>query len=295
MDRFQAMNTFIRVIDTGSFSAAARQTNVGQPAVSKMIAQLEERLGVRLVTRTTRGLSPTEAGQRYYERALRALEEAEEAEVEARGAGRGLTGRLRISAATTFARLHVVPRLPNFLAEHAELEMEVIMDDRVIDMVEEGVDVALRMGALADSTATARKLAAGRRSLVATPAYLARAGMPKSPADVAGHQAVVYTRYDTHNWTFRNALGGEASVNVGGRLRVTAAEGLRAAVLADFGLAVASDWMFAPELADGRVVRLLDGWSLPPIDLWALFPTGRLASAKARAFADFMAAALREE
>lgn len=170
MDRFQAMNTFIRVIDTGSFSAAARQTNVGQPAVSKMIAQLEERLGVRLVTRTTRGLSPTEAGQRYYERALRALEEAEEAEVEARGAGRGLTGRLRISAATTFARLHVVPRLPNFLAEHAELEMEVIMDDRVIDMVEEGIDVALRMGALPDSTATARKLAAGRRSLVATPA-----------------------------------------------------------------------------------------------------------------------------
>lgn len=295
MDRFQAMTTFIRVVDTGSFSAAARQTNVGQPAVSKLIAQLEEQLQVRLITRTTRGLSPTEAGQRYYERARRALEEAEEAELEARGAGRGLTGRLRISAATTFARLHVVPRLPTFLAEHAELEMEVIMDDRVIDMVEEGVDVALRMGALPDSTATARKLAAGRRSLVATPAYLDRAGVPKSPADIAGHQAVVYTRYDTHNWTFRNASGGEASVSVGGRLRVTAAEGLRAAVLADFGLAVASDWMFAPELADGRVVRLLDGWSLPPIDLWALFPTGRLASAKARAFADFMAAALREE
>ncbi len=294
MDRFQAMTTFIRVVDTGSFSAAARQTNVGQPAVSKAIAQLEDQLGVRLITRTTRGLSPTEAGQRFYEHARRALEEAEEAELAARGAGRGLTGRLRISAATTFARLHIVPRLPGFLAEHAELEMEIIMDDRVVDMVEEGIDVALRMGSLPDSTATARKLATGRRSLVATPAYLDRAGVPTSPADIAGHQAVVYTRYDTHNWTFRNAAGGEASVNVGGRLRVTAAEGLRAAVLADFGLAVASDWMFAPELADGRVVRLLDGWSLPPIDLWALFPTGRLASAKARGFADFMAAALRE-
>lgn len=294
MDRFQAMTTFIRVVDTGSFSAAARQTHVGQPAVSKAIAQLEERLGVRLVTRTTRGLSPTEAGQRFYDHARRALEEAEEAELAARGAGRGLTGRLCISAATTFARLHVVPRLPAFLAEHAELEMEVIMDDRVIDMVGEGVDVALRMGSLADSIATARKLAAGRRSLVATPAYLARAGVPKSPADIAGHQAVVYTRYDAPRWTFRNAAGGEASVMVGGRLRVTAAEGLRAAVLADFGLAIASDWMFAPELASGAVVRLLDGWSLPPIDLWALFPTGRLASAKARGFADFMAAALRE-
>jgi DNA-binding transcriptional LysR family regulator len=294
MDRFQAMTTFIRVVDTGSFSAAARQTNVGQPAVSKLIAQLEERLGVRLITRTTRGLAPTEAGQRFYERAQRALEEADEAELAARGAGRGLTGRLRVSAATTFARLHIVPRLPAFLAEHPELDLELIMDDRVIDMLEEGVDVSLRMGELTDSTATARKLATGRRSLVATPAYLARAGVPQNPAEVAGHEAVVYTHYNARNWTFRNAAGGEASVGVAGRLRVTAAEGLRAAVLADMGLAVASDWMFMRELASGAVVRVLEDWALPPIDLWAVFPTGRLASAKARSFADFVAAALRE-
>jgi len=294
MDRFQAMTTFIRVVDTGSFSAAARQSNVGQPAVSKLIAQLEDQLGVRLVTRTTRGLSPTEAGQRFYEHALRALEEADEAEIAARGAGRGLTGRLRISAATTFARLHLVPKLPAFLAEHPELDLELIMDDRVIDMVEEGVDVALRMGALPDSTATARKLAAGRRSLVATPAYLARAGVPRNPAEVAGHQAVVYTRYDAGSWTFRHVSGAEASVSVSGRLRVTAAEGLRAGVLADIGLAVASDWMFTRELASGAVVRVLEDWGLPPIDLWAVFPTGRLASAKARSFADFVAAGLRE-
>jgi DNA-binding transcriptional LysR family regulator len=295
MDRFQAMTTFIRVVDTGSFSAAARQSNVGQPAVSKLVAQLEERLGVRLITRTTRGLSPTEAGQRFYERARRALDEADEAELAARGAGRGLTGRLRISAATTLARLHIVPRLPAFLAEHSELDLEVIMDDRVIDMVEEGVDISLRMGELPDSAATARKLAAGRRSLVATPAYLARAGVPQTPAEVAGHEAVVYTHYNARNWTFRNAAGGEASVGVGGRLKVTAAEGLRAAVLADIGLAVASDWMFTRELASGAVVRVLEDWTLPPIDLWALFPTGRLASAKARVFADFVAAALRQE
>lgn len=293
MDRFHAMATFVRVIDTGSFSAAARQGNVGQPAVSKMIAQLEEQLGVRLVTRTTRGLSPTEAGQRYYERARRALEEADEAEVAARGAGKGLTGRLRISAATTFARLHVVPSLPAFMDEHTGLELELIMDDRVVDMVEEGIDVALRMGALPDSTATARKLAAGRRLLLATPAYLAHAGAPASPAEVAGHQAVVYTRYEGSHWTFRHASGAEASVSVGGRLRVTAAEGLRAAVLADMGLAVASEWMFSGELASGAVVPVLPEWALPPIDLWALFPSGRLASAKARAFADFVAEMLR--
>jgi DNA-binding transcriptional LysR family regulator len=293
MDRFQVMATFVRVIDTGSFSAAARLGNVGQPAVSKAVAQLEERLGVRLVTRTTRGLSPTEAGQRFYERALRALEEADEAEVAARGAGKGLTGRLRISAATTFARLHIVPRLPAFMEEHPGLDLELIMDDRVIDMVEEGVDVALRMGALPDSTATARKLAAGRRLLVATPAYLAHAGTPANPADIAGHQAVVYTRYEAAHWTFRHAGGAEASVSVGGRLRVTAAEGLRAAVLADMGLAVASEWMFTRELASGAVVPVLPDWALPPIDLWALFPSGRLTSAKARAFADYVAGVLR--
>lgn len=293
MDRFQAMATFVRVIDTGSFSAAARLGNVGQPAVSKAVAQLEERLGVRLVTRTTRGLSPTEAGQRFYERALRALEEADEAEVAARGAGKGLTGRLRISAATTFARLHIVPRLPAFMEEHPGLDLELIMDDRVIDMVEEGVDVALRMGALPDSSATARKLAAGRRLLVATPAYLAHAGTPANPAEIAGHQAVVYTRYEAAHWTFRHAGGAEASVSVGGRLRVTAAEGLRAAVLADMGLAVASEWMFTRELASGAVVPVLSDWALPPIDLWALFPSGRLTSAKARAFADYVAGVLR--
>lgn len=294
MDRFQAMSTFVRVVDTGSFSAAARQTNVGQPAVSKLIAQLEERLGVRLITRTTRGLSPTEAGQRFYERALRALDEADEADLAARGAGRGLTGRLRISAATTFARLHIVPRLPTFLAEHPDLDVEFIMDDRVIDMVEEGVDMSIRLGELPDSSATARKLATNRRSLVATPGYLARAGVPKTPDQVTGHQTIVYPLHNPRNWKFSHAKEGEASVSMGGRLRVSAAEGLRAAVLADMGLAVASDWMFTRELASGAVVRVLEDWSLPPIDLWAIFPTGRLASAKARSFADFVADALRK-
>lgn len=292
MDRLQAMATFTRVVDAGSFSAAARQLNIGQPAVSKLIAQLEDRIGVKLLARTTRGLSPTEAGQHYYERARRALEEADEAELAARGAGQGLTGRLRISAATTFARLHVIPRLPAFLAEHPELELEVILDDRVIDMIEESIDLSLRMGTLADSTAIARKLAEGRRSVVATPSYIACAGLPATPAELAGHPAIVYTRYDMATWTFRHRAGSEASVRVGGRLRVSAAEGLRAAVLSDMGIAVASDWMFWPELQNGSVVRLLDDWHLPSLDLWALFPPGRLVTAKARAFALFMLQAM---
>jgi len=287
MDRLQAMAAFVRVVETGSFSGAARQLGVGQPAVSKTIAQLEDRLQVRLLVRTTHALSPTDAGLRFYERARLALQEVDEAELEARGAGAGLSGRLRVCAATTFARIMIMPRLPAFLARHPALDMEVILDDRVIDLVSEGIDVALRMGALTDSTAVARKIASGGRSVIATPAYLARAGTPRTPADLARHEALAYSQLPDV-WTFQRR-GAETSVAVRGRLRVSAAEGLRAAVLADMGLAVASDWMFAPELASGAVQRVLADWTLPPLDLWAVFPTGRLASAKARAFAEFVA------
>lgn len=290
MDRYQAMATFVRVVETGSFSAAARFLNVGQPAVSKTIAQLENRLQVSLLIRSTHGLAPTEAGQRFYERAKLAIQEADEAELAARGAGAGLSGCLRVSAATTFARLHVVPLLPRFLANHPELEIDVILDDRVIDLIAEGIDVSLRMGALPDSAAVARKLATGRRSVLATPAYLERAGAPCSPADIAAQDAVLYSQL-SNIWSFRRD-GAEASVSVRGRVRVSAAEGLRAAVLSDMGLTIASDWMFWPELADGRVRRVLTDWSLPPIDLWAVFPAGRLASAKARQFAAFVERAM---
>jgi DNA-binding transcriptional LysR family regulator len=290
MDRFQAMTTFVRVVETGSFSGAARQLGVGQPAVSKTVAQLEDRLQVSLLLRSTHGLMPTEAGQRFYERAQRAIEEANEAELEARGAGSGLSGRLRISAATTFARLHIIPLLPEFLAQHPELEIDVVLDDRVIDLIAEGIDISLRMGNLADSAAVARKLATAQRSVLATPAYLARAGEPQVPADLANHEVVIYSQ-TTNVWSFQ-CQGTEASVTVHGRVRVSAAEGQRAAVLADMGLTIASDWMFAPELASGAVRKLLPSWALPPIDLWAVFPTGRLASAKARQFANFVELAL---
>ena len=285
MDRLQAMTAFVRVVETGSFSAAARQIGVGQPAISKTIAQLEDRLQVRLLIRSTHGLTPTDAGLRFFERARNAIQEADEAELDAKGAGAGLSGRLRICAATTFARIVILPQLQRFMDRHPDLDVDVILDDRVIDLVSEGIDVALRMGELADTSAVARRLAIGRRSVIATPAYLDRHGIPVVPADLSAHQAVVYTQLG-NAWTFSRE-GTQASVTVSGRARFSAAEGIRTAVLSHMGLAVASDWMFAPELADGTVRRVLEDWELPPIDLWAVFPTGRLASAKARAFADF--------
>ncbi|SCW59099.1 LysR family transcriptional regulator [Ancylobacter rudongensis] len=292
MDRLQAMQVFVTVVEAGSFSAAARRIGVGQPAISKTIAQLEDRLQVRLLVRSTHSLAPTDAGVRFYERARSAIREADEAELEARGAGAGLSGRLRVSAATTFARLLIVPRLPEFLARHPAIEIDVLLDDRVIDLVSEGVDLALRMGELADSTAIARRIARGRRSVIATPGYLSRAGTPQAPADLATHEAIVYSQLGD-SWTFRRN-GTLASVAVKGRVRLSAAEGIRAAVLADIGLTVNSDWMFAPELESGAVRRVLEDWELPPVDLWAVFPTGRLASAKARAFADYVESILAQ-
>jgi DNA-binding transcriptional LysR family regulator len=293
MDRLAAMETFVRVVDTGSFSGAARHLRVGQPAISKTIAQLEERLGVKLLVRSTRGLTPTEAGQNFYDRAKRAIAEADEADLAARGAGSGLSGRLRVCAAVTFARLHVVPKLPAFLSAHPDLDMEVVLDDRNIDLVQEGIDVALRMGSLADSSLTARRIARGRRVVVGTVAYFAKAGMPATPADLIAHEAIIYARDGGGGevWSFRQGTA-ETAVTVKGRLRLTAAEGVRAAVLADAGITIASEWMFAPELADGTVRAVLTDWELPSIDLWAVFPAGRAATAKMRTFVAFIEDAL---
>jgi DNA-binding transcriptional LysR family regulator len=286
MDRLASMETFVRVVETGSFSGAARQLRVGQPAVSKSIAQLEEYLGVKLLTRSTRGLTPTEAGLGYLERARRALEEAAEAELAARGAGAGLKGRLRICAAVTFARIHLIPLLPKFLVQNPDLELEVVLDDRQIDLVQEGIDVALRMGKLMDSALTARRIARCKRLVLGTPAYFDRAGTPSTPSELSKHQAVVYLQGEGSVWSFRRDSS-ELAVTVQSRLRVTAAEGVRSAVLADIGLTIASEWMFSPELRSGAVRAVLLEWNLPALDLWAVFPSGRAATAKARAFVDF--------
>lgn len=288
MDRLAAMQTFVTVVDAGSFSGAARRLNVGQPAVSKSIAQVEDRLGVKLLVRSTRGLAPTEAGLNFYERARRAIEEADEAELAARGAGSGLTGRLRICAPVTFARLHLMPHIREFLEEHPGLEMETVLDDRNIDLVQEGIDVGLRMGPLADSNLVARKIATGRRRVLGTAAYFDRAGVPSAPGDLASHEVIAYTQQiGGEVWTFHRG-GAELAVAMKGRLRVTAAEGVRAAVLAEAGFTVASEWMFSPELANGTVKAVLLDWELPTVDLWAVFPTGRTATTKVRTFISFV-------
>lgn len=278
------MEMFVRVIEAGSFSAAARDLNMGQPAVSKTIASLEYRLGVRLLTRSTRKLSPTEAGTAFYERALRAIGEANEAESAAQGAGAGLEGRLRISAPVTFSRLHLVPKLGPFLDAHPRVQLDLVMDDRVVDLLAENIDVALRLGVLTDSALKARKLGQAERLVVASPAYLARRGVPRTPADLLEHDGIIYGQGSGgQEWLFRRGTS-ETSVYLRTRLKFSAAEGVRAAVLAGQGFAIASRWMFAPELKSRKLKSILDEWTLPAMDLWVIYPSGRLTSAKARAF-----------
>ena len=290
MDRLAAMEAFVRVIDAGSFSGAARQLRLGQSAISKTIAQLEDRLGVRLLLRSTHGLTPTEAGQNFYDRAKRTIEEAEQAEAAVRGDAIALQGRLRVSAPVTFTRLHIIPVLGVFLTEHPALDVEIILDDGDVNPIETGVDMALRLGDLANSTLTARKVGESRALVVGARSYFEAHGVPRTPRDLAAHQVVIYEqkRVGGATWTFRQGSA-EVTVTVSGRLRVSAAEGVREGVLAGLGISIGgSEWLFAPELKSGQAISVLEDWSLPSVGLWSLFPTGRQKSARARAFVKFI-------
>ena len=222
MDRLAAMEAFVRVVDAGSFSGAAKQLRIGQPAVSKTVAQLEDRLGVRLLLRSTHRLTPTEAGRSFYERAKRAIDEADEAELAARSAAATLSGRLRVCGPLTFTRLLVMSRLSIFLSEHPSLDIDVVLEDRDLDLVAAGIDVALLIGRLADSAVTARKIGQCQRRVIGTPAYFEAKGVPQTPADLLAHQAIIYAQRDGGaSWAFRQGTS-ETTVTVNGRLRVSA-------------------------------------------------------------------------
>jgi DNA-binding transcriptional LysR family regulator len=294
MDRLAAMDAFVRVVEAGSFSGAAKQLHVGQPAVSKTIAELEKRLGARLLLRSTHSLTVTEAGLNFYECAKRSIEEADKAEFAARAATGTLSGRLRVHATVAFGCLHIIPCLPSFLAQHRALDVDVVLDDRNIDLVEAGIDIGLRVGQLSNSTLIVRKFGQCQRRVIGTPSYFQAAGVPLIPADLVKHQAVTYDQpLGGSEWTFRQGAA-EASVSVGGRVHLSTAVGVRECVLADLGLAIASEWMFAQELKAGTVKPVLLDWSLPPVELWAILPMGRHASTKVRVFATFISSQMSE-
>jgi DNA-binding transcriptional LysR family regulator len=288
MDLIGAMRAFARVYETGSFSMAAKRLELGQPTVSKLVAQLEQRLAASLFLRSTRGLTPTDAGQRFYEHAVRTLDEADLAFKAVRGEPAALAGRLRVSGTITFMRQHVIPGLPAFLARHPGLDIDLLLDDGNVGLIEEGVEVALRMGRLASSSLTARRIGQCRRIVVATPDYLARHGTPAQPEALAQHAAIVFSRGEGGEQVVFAKAGDTREIVLAPRVRSNALEGMRAAVLAGLGVAVVSEWIFTDELAQGQVSEVLMDWTLPRLDLWAVLPGGRQASTKARVFIAFV-------
>jgi DNA-binding transcriptional LysR family regulator len=288
MDRLFTLQVLVAVMESQSFSAAAKRLGLGQPAVSKSIAQLEKRLNTRLFVRTTRGLNPTEPARLYYEHARRALEHIEEAERAAKGEGAALSGTLRVSAPVTFTRMQIIPHLGPFLAAHPALSLDILLDDRHVDLLREGVDMAIRVGPLDDSSMTARRLASSRRVVLGSRRFLDRYGIPDAPAELERYPFVIYTQSKSPR-TLKLQRGSESiQIPINGPLTVSAAEGLREAVLAGLGLATISTWVFGEELARGDVVEVLSDWNQPVIDVSAVYPSGRMPSIKARVFTDFV-------
>ena len=287
--RLADMAVFAGVVEAESFTAAARILGLSKSAVSKQVARLEADLGVRLLQRTTRRLSLTEEGATFFEGCQRMLAEAADAEATVRHLAGGVRGRLRVNAPMTFGVMHLAPMLPALLARHPELEVELSLNDRIVDLVEEGYDVGLRIGRLPPSSLVARRLAGSRSAVCASPAYLARHGRPDTPAALKSHRCLLYSYMETpKTWAFRSAEGIQR-IAVSGPLETNNGEVLLQAALAGQGVVRLPAFIVGPALCDGRLLELLEDWQDPREPaLHVVYPARRHLAPKVRAFADFL-------
>ena len=287
MGEFAAIPVFVAVVETGGFSVASRTLGVSKSAVSKRINQLENHLGVLLLHRTTRKLSLTEAGERYYEHAAQALSaarKAEDAVTELQGEPQG---QLKISSPMSFGRLHVAPLIPKFMQRYPKLHIDLVMDDRNIDLVAGGIDVAIRSGDMPDSTLIARKLAPLRQVLCASPTYIERYGMPAAPSELRERNCILFSYSgDANEWTLNNGGKSEA-VLVSGSYRVNNSEALLEALREGVGIGRIPTFVAGPDLKVGNLVRILESYHIPDHTFYAVFPERQYLPAKVRAFLDF--------
>lgn len=292
LDDLASLAVFVRVAEARSFTAAARALGTTTSAVSKRIAGLEDRLGVRLMHRTTRRLSLSEAGAALLARAERVLADLESLEVSITGLGTTPRGLLRVSGPLGFGESYLVPLLPAFFAQYPEIRVELELSDRFVDLVAERYDLAVRIGRLGDSSLVAKRLGPSRLVACAAPAYLARRGTPRTPEDLAEHECISSTLVDhRREWHFRGPEG-ERTAAVSGSFRANHGGAMRAAAVAGVGLAVLPTFLIEDELAEGSLVTVLDDYELPAIDIYAVHPPGPHVPPKVRAFIDFMAAQL---
>ncbi len=300
MDRLKAMEMFVRVVERGSFSAVARDMHTTQSNVSKHVVALEQRLGVALLARTTRSLSLTPAGERYFERARQLVPEIAEAEGEVARGEQHLAGTLRIAASVGFGRLRLLPLIHSFLDAHPDIQIDLRLDDGFVDLVAEGVDLAVRIGELADSSLVARRIGSSRRILVASRRYAdslpAGVGLPTTPDDLHRHNCLVYTGLATRDiWTFveraqeSSAEPRSVKVRVRGNLKTNSSEIIRASILAGRGIAFTPAWLFPEDLEGSGLIELLDGWTAAAAPIHLVSPLHRRNSAKIKAFSDHVA------
>ena len=295
MDRLQAIAAFQRVVETGSFSVVARERRVAQPTISKQIAALEAHLGAQLLNRTSRSLSLTEVGQEFYEAASKLLADLDAAESRIGRRQASPSGLLRVTLSAGFGRMHIVPLLPAFLARYPDVAVDITISDRFLDLVEEGLDVAIRIGNLNDSSLIARRLGSSGRRTVAAQSYLDRRGVPLSPLDLAHHEAIAFVfRGTPQDWRFRGP-DGPVEIQPSGRLRANDAENIRQAVLSGFGIAHAPAWLFHAEIQRGEVKVLLENWQPPTDPIHAVYPSARRPATKTRVFIDYLAEAFAKQ
>jgi DNA-binding transcriptional LysR family regulator len=295
MDRFRELSVFVAVAEEGAFNAAARRLNLSPPAVTRLVTALEARIGARLFTRTTRRVAPTEAGRRLLADAARILAELDEAEASAAGAHQSPRGMLRVTAPVLFGQRHIAPILRDFLDAYPEVSATALFVDRVVDLIDEGLDVALRIGALPDSTLSAVRVGAVRRVTVAAPGYVAAHGMPATPDDLAGHRIVSpLTLHEATRWSF--VAGGRSSiVHLAPRLAVNTMTAAIEAASAGWGITRALSYQVADALADGTLVEVLGDREDRRMPVHLVHSEGRRAAAKIRAFVDLAAERLRAD
>lgn len=296
MDRFADMQIYVSVVEAGSISAAAERMNLAKSAVSRRLADLEARLGVSLIHRTTRRLNLTDSGRAYYERCVVILADLEEAESAVSQAHRSLKGRLKVALPHAFGLLHLAPLIQEFMAEHPEVRFELDFNDRQIDLIQEGFDLAIRIATLADSSLIARRLAPIRHTVCASPAYLARHGTPQTAADLARHPCLVYSNLsDPGLWAYTSPDGQPGSVRVPVRLAASSGDFLIRAAIAGEGVILHPTFYVHDALRSGRLVGVLADHAWPELSAYAVYPPTRHLSSRVRAFIDFVAERLAGE
>lgn len=292
MDRWHAMEAFVRVVESGSFVAAADRLKISTSSLSRLVADLEHHLGARLLNRTTRRLSLTEIGQSYYERCVTLLADVAEAEAIAGQAAAQPRGTVKVTCSHGMAELHVAPAISTFVERFPEVKFDLVIADRLVDLVEEGFDLAIRVGPVGSDRLVARRLGGTQLVLCAAPGYLARRGTPGSLADLTGHDTLTYAYSSTPRlWRVIDVMGKAHEVRVAGSLHANSGEALRAAAIAGLGLIYEPDFLLADALKKGELVRVLPDYTGVTGDIWAVYPSRRHLSLKVRLFVDHIAQA----